>query len=560
MKKLILTFVGIGFLVYIQSLFNDFVWDDIAGQVVNNQSLYGFDKIPSILFYYWSPYYKPLFYLALNFLLTIFGPNPFPFHLVQLIIHIANSILIFILFSRFFKKNVSFLMSLIFLVHPAISEAVLYISALQDVLYPFFGLIALNLAIVERNRKHKIAVFLFLALSILSKETGIAFLILAVIYKLLFDKFALKKYLIYSGILITLYSILRFGILNISFFKPEFQSIWTYDVILPTRILNIPKIIFSYLTLFVWPDKLQIFQLWWVRTINFLDFYLPLLIILSVFLIIFFYGFRIFSKVKKESFPYFFFISLIVIGFLLHSQIIALDMTLAERWFYLPLIGILGALGYILNRIEINKRRLRILYLVSAVIILLLSARTFIRSFDWKDHNNLVLHDFVINRENPGVYYLLADYYLFSKQYSKSEEVYSSLSKMIPRNESLDNALFSLELHKGNIKEAEEILRNSDKKNIKTRINYAYLLLSIDPSKAKLFLLESLKHFPESYELNFIMGLTEYKLGNKEKALKFISKAKALNPSKITEYNLILNNIEDSGILNIKYGNSLNLN
>src|SRR3989344_937500 len=550
MKKTVFLFLGIGFLVYIQSLFNGFVIDDLT-QVVNNNVLYGFDKIPSIFVYFWGSYYKPLFYVTLNIILTIFGNNPFPFHLAQLIFHIANTVLIFLLFSRFFKKNVSFILALIFLVHPAISEAVLYISAFQDVLYSFFGLIALNILVRFEKPKYTALVFFFLILSLLSKETGIAFFGIAVVYKFLFDRTNFVRYLIYSSLIVGVYVFIRIGILNINPFNSAFKPIWTYDSDIYTRLISIPKIIYKYLTLFVWPDKLQVIQLWWVRKVNFQDFYLPLTAITVFFSLVSLYGIRKYLLLKKESFPYLFFLAFLVIGLLLHIQIIALDATFAERWFYLPLIALLGLVGFILNRIKFNSGTKKIFYVLAILIIMLLSTRTFIRSFDWLGHKSLAVHDFEVDKLNPGTYFLLADYYMGNKQYADAYKLYTKVGEIAPKNEIVDSPLAFIELFRGNEKKAEEILRNSPKTILPNLLNYAYILLKSDPKAGKVLLVNSLKKFPDSYEINILLGLTEYNLGNKEEAVKYIKKAITLNRSKTAEYNMLLNSIDKNIPINI---------
>ena len=530
MKKTIALFFIIGFLVYFQSLFNGFVWDDLSGQILQNSVLYGFDKIPNLIFYHWGYYYKPVFYLVLNFIVTIFGESAFPFHLVQLIIHVANTILLFLLFSKFFKKNISFILALVFLVHPAISEAVLYISALQDVLYPFFGLIALNIVVYDLNSKYKKYALLFLALSLLSKETGIAFIVLVLVYKFLFNRLDFKKYFLFSTIFLSIYLFIRLIFLRISFFNPEFQSLWSYDINLQTRLLTIPQIIFKYLTLFIWPEKLQVFQLWWVRNINFSDFYFPFGIVVVLFILVMFYGLWLYKRFRKESFAYFFFFLFAVTGFLLHLQIIPLDMTFAERWFYLPIIGILGVIGFILNKYLISKRRIKLFVVLSVIIVLALSIRTFMRSFDWHDQNTLVLHDFEVDKKNAGTYFLIVDYYINNKKYDKAKDAISHLYQLMPSNENVDISLAHLYSKTGNVTAAEKIFRNSKKKIVKTNLQYALLLFKEDPKKAEPVLKEALKHFHESHELFYFYSLVLYQMGEKDAAMNYIAKAKKLAP------------------------------
>jgi len=58
----------------------------------------------------------------------------------------TNSILLFLFLRSFFSRYSSFVVCLLFLVHPINSEAVLYSANLQDVLFFFFGMLSLLLS------------------------------------------------------------------------------------------------------------------------------------------------------------------------------------------------------------------------------------------------------------------------------------------------------------------------------------------------------------------------------------------------------------------------------
>src|SRR3989344_9474682 len=102
MKKyrFILLITLIGFILYANSLLNCFVWDD-EEQILNNSLVHSVSNIPSFFKggtfnVSGSPkligiYYRPLMTSFFSLLYTLFGPNPFFFHLFQVFIHTANS-------------------------------------------------------------------------------------------------------------------------------------------------------------------------------------------------------------------------------------------------------------------------------------------------------------------------------------------------------------------------------------------------------------------------------------------------------------------------------------
>ena len=111
----------IGIVVFFNSLFNGFVGDD-SGQLVRNTFVHSISNIPA--FFLSSTfdsgngiagvYYKPLLLTTFSFIYSIWGPNPFPFHLIQVLLHITNALLVFFLFKKFIDNKWAFLLSIIF--------------------------------------------------------------------------------------------------------------------------------------------------------------------------------------------------------------------------------------------------------------------------------------------------------------------------------------------------------------------------------------------------------------------------------------------------------------
>jgi len=192
LKRQILIIFLIGFLVYVNILGNGFVWDD-EEQVVNNPYIKSFSSLPQIFtgstfqtggagLSGW--YFKPLmsFWFMLNY--KIWGLRPWGFHLTQLLLHLLNSVLVFLIFKKFFNKNLVFLLTLIFCIHPANVESVAYISASQEILYTFFLLLSLGW-----NHIDTLGILpIFYLLAILAKESAIVGLPIIFLYFWLLEK------------------------------------------------------------------------------------------------------------------------------------------------------------------------------------------------------------------------------------------------------------------------------------------------------------------------------------------------------------------------------------
>jgi len=367
----------LGLLIYGFSLFNGFVWDD---EVVFQNSISPFD----------STYYRPVTSVIRSTIYNIFGPRPFFFHFFQLIFHIVTAVFIYYLFKRFFKETLSLILALIFLVHPANVEAVSFASAMQEVLFTLTGLTGLYLFISSKNLSIA-KIFLstvILLIALLMKETAIVFFVLVFCYLFLFKKNkqnVLINYSILIVILLMTYLLVRISGGNLYIHGQGLFPIMRVSFI--TRLMNIPLIIKYYLGMFFFPINLAIAQHWVIKLPSFINFFLPLILEVLLFLTAVIYSLK-----KKDKIFAFFFLWFLV-GLLPHLQIIPLNMTVAERWLYFPMIGLLGMMGSIIKISNIKYQISKILFSLAIIIISIFSIRSFIRTLDWRNGLALFGHD-----------------------------------------------------------------------------------------------------------------------------------------------------------------------
>jgi len=179
--KIINIIVIVGFIVYYKALFGQFIWDDLFN-IVNNPFIHSVGNIFSVFVSQQeSPvnirFYRPAVFSLYTLIYSLFGQSTFFYHLVQLLLHLTNVSLIFLLFKKFFNKNIAFFLSLIFLIHPINTETVAYISNTQDILYFFFGIFALYLfqRLEKYNIRQLILIGMLLLLSIYLKNQELYF-------------------------------------------------------------------------------------------------------------------------------------------------------------------------------------------------------------------------------------------------------------------------------------------------------------------------------------------------------------------------------------------------
>jgi tetratricopeptide (TPR) repeat protein len=119
-----------------------FIWDDDE-YVTNNELLTAPDGLRRIWFSLGSPsQYFPLVYTTFRIERALWGLHPFGYHWVNLLLHIANALLVWRLLVRL-KVPGARLAGAIFALHPVQVESVAWITELKNVLMGFFFLLTL---------------------------------------------------------------------------------------------------------------------------------------------------------------------------------------------------------------------------------------------------------------------------------------------------------------------------------------------------------------------------------------------------------------------------------
>ncbi len=182
----------VGFLVYLNALHGEFVWDDF-NLVVYNKLIQSFAYWPQFFtqgllagIQESASFYRPLQTLTYAVDYFFWKENPFGYHLTNTLLHTGVAVLTYFFVRRIGKdERVAFWAAAMFVVHPVHVEAVSYISGRADLLAAGFMLFSLLLADQVRTRIWSIGLF---ALALLSKEQALIFPAL-----LLLCDFYLKK-------------------------------------------------------------------------------------------------------------------------------------------------------------------------------------------------------------------------------------------------------------------------------------------------------------------------------------------------------------------------------
>src|SRR5215467_3831288 len=154
-----------GFLLFAQSLNDPFHFDDAL--IFNDANVTN----SSHWFHFLNPLHlRQLTYFSfyLNHLLA--GANAASYHFVNVVLHVANAVLLLILLETVVALPVAFISAAIFLAHPIQTEAVMYVYQRSILLACFFSLLAL---IALKKERWWTSLLLFLC-AFESKESAVA--------------------------------------------------------------------------------------------------------------------------------------------------------------------------------------------------------------------------------------------------------------------------------------------------------------------------------------------------------------------------------------------------
>lgn len=400
--------VCVSAIIYLNSLFNGFVYDDL-GTIVENPHIKHLGEYFSS-FYNQSYFkisggeasYRPVATLSYYLLYAIFNLNPFGYHLTSFGLHIFNVILIYLLIYLILgNRRSSFIAALLFACHPVNTETVNAISYNEDLLSAFFFFLALllYLKLNAAALKQKLILFilslLFFLLGLLSKEMAITLPAIVFLYDLTLrepvsrkisfewirDVFKSRKYYYIGYIGISLFYLwLRFFAL---YNREEIETqIWGHVL---DRIIYLPVLFFNYFKLILFPFPLNADYVFSYPT-RFLDVspIVSWMIVLGLLI----FSFAIAKHSRATSFGiWWFFVTLFPV-----YNIIQIYNPFAERYLYIPIFGfclvISVIIGDLFGRISYSKSG-AIKISVILIVVVFYSMITINRNKDWKDSYSL---------------------------------------------------------------------------------------------------------------------------------------------------------------------------
>jgi len=384
LKQKIRIFAFLSFLVfavYVNSLGNDFVSDDITAIVKNK-------NIGNLSFYL---RYQPLNSLrhSLYFLIyKVWGLNPLFFHLLGVLFHLGTVLTIYILLSFLYTPFLGLITALLFSVHPILSETVVWISGNTHAQYTFFALLSFLFYVLARSRdwfkKYYLISLICFLLALLTTEKSAIFALIILFFEISRGKLSKnwKKtlpFFILSGI--WAFFIFSGSVLSKRMIALESQHYQEGGLHNP--LTQIPTSLASYLQLIFWPNKLTLYHSEMVFSkLQFLLMALATIILL---------GAIIYSFINKKYRFYFFWLSFFIIALLPMLTPFKIAWLVAERYVYLGSLGIFVVVAKGIEKLVKMKSFKKPIYVLFALIIVVFSIITIRRNMDWKNQDSLWL-------------------------------------------------------------------------------------------------------------------------------------------------------------------------
>jgi uncharacterized membrane protein len=223
------------------------------------------------------------------------------------------------------------------------------------------------------------------------------------------------------------------------------------------RLLTDPAIILFYFTKFIFPFKLATGYYFTYPHFSISHTLIPLLIDLAIIALIVYIGSLVHKKASKAIyFTYIFFTAWLTIGLLTTLQLVPLDMTACETWFYFPMVGLLGMVGITISVLKPYKYiNQKILISLIFMLLLILGVVSVIRGTNYSSQYNLAFHDIQSSKEDYIAYNTVATY-LYNQNRIQAAKKYAEQSIALFPNQNNLATLGIIENTEGNYLLAEQ--------------------------------------------------------------------------------------------------------
>lgn len=477
---------------------------------------------------------RPLMVISLILDFSIWGFNPIGYHLTNLALHVASSIVLLYLLNFIFSDvKIPFIAAILFAIHPIHIQAVNAINFREDLLVTLFYLTSLGCFISGINsnndRSSLVLSVLFYLLALLSKEMAITLPIICFLYMRVWKRTSSPKWVFMGYIIATAFYFLFY------LYAQQFYGVAvSYNESLIERIYGAMVIFGRYIWLHLFP--ISLIADYDDRLFFTFDFANTLSVIFAATLM-----FWAFYRLTFKPASIFFWLGWFFITLSPVMNIVPILNPIAERYLYLPSVGFLTTiaigLGYLLDK----KRRVFSLMVIVALLLLVLTING---NMVWKDEYSL-WHDTLKKvPENANAHKQIGLLYLEKNRFEDAKKHFMYALKFAPNNPvfkgSVHGNLGAVYMKSSQYIKAHEEFQAAvklDPENYEAHTNLGVLYArDFEYDKALIELEAALKLKPNGDAVNYILGTVYAKTGRKAKAYSAYNKALELNSNNAAAY------------------------
>jgi tetratricopeptide (TPR) repeat protein len=486
--------------------------------------------------------YFPLQILSYTLDYQIWHLQPFGYRLHNVVLHVLNAVLVFLLLKKIFSNTwVSFLAALFFGLHPVNVESVTWIAERKNVLSMAFLLLSLlaYLYYLEaqkpgRRRGFYAAALLFFPLSLLAKVSAVVLPLLLFLYDLCFLRRSMREMVrdkLPFLALAAFFSVLAVWVYRQGGCLADYYGGSPY----PTFLAMI-NVFVEYIIYLIVPVYLD--HLYWTpvpQTILGRQVLLSLAVIFLLALL----AWRSFRRDRVFFFCLgWFFISLLPV-----LNIVPLVILRADRYMYLPAIGFFYLVSWGLWKIhqgEYKSFRFPVFLLFPLLVAGTYSLLTMERNKLWKDPVLFWEENLRKFPQSKWPYRYIGHIYLDRGKYDQAISYFQLRLKEDPEDTVLLNGLAIAYKDKNDLKKAEELLAQAIRLEPKDSGSYNNLgtiyYQKGEMERAKSYLQKALEVDPKNAAARDNLGAVFYSRNKWKEAIREFEKARELSPCSIEPY------------------------
>ncbi|MFQ5493340.1 MAG: tetratricopeptide repeat protein [Candidatus Dojkabacteria bacterium] len=462
--NVLLLFLGIGLLVYLNVLGGSFVFDDEL-LITRNQLIRSLESLPDFFnssissgaFVNGGNFFRPIQLFIYSIIYQLFKLEPLPYHFVSVLIHSFNGYLIFQLLRKLKIKAIpSLIAALFYFLHPVHTQAVSYISGIADPLGLMFSLGSL-LMVFKYQKEDKPKYFFWsvglFVLAVLSKESYFVTAPLAVVFgfistkdlkfkqiknqKLLFTLCAIA--VIYVALKLTVFNFTgAVGLVNES-------SVYTDNPFI--RLSSFVGAIPEYLKLIFFP-----LHLFYEKHLLVSTTVMSVSGVIGLVTIVGLITGSLWAYSKKEKLLLAGLLW-IIISFLPFIGLIPLNAIYLEHWLYMPMGGVAIIIGWSLGKIGFPKNTGWLIYPIVAILGLFV-VRIHLRNAQWADPVLFYENEIEHGAASARVYNNLANEYSIRGELDEAIDLYTQSLELRQDYPQTHHNLAYIQIRNGFVNEA----------------------------------------------------------------------------------------------------------